>query len=99
MQRSDRHFQTHQPDDPEYLSCYNNSAPGSWRSRLYTICSSKLCQSHLLGAFKPRIHHLLQLILVFLVASLMGACQSTSTQPVTLSIPVIVDGRQVTITT
>jgi hypothetical protein len=50
-------------------------------------------------AFKPRTHHLLQLILVFLIASLMSACQSTSTHTVMLSIPVIVDGRQVSITT
>lgn len=51
------------------------------------------------GAFKPRTLHLLQLTLVFLIASLMSACQSTSTQTVTLSVPVIVDGRQTTITT
>jgi resuscitation-promoting factor RpfB len=51
------------------------------------------------GAFKPRIHHLLQLALLFLIASLMSACDSTPTQTVMLSMPVIVDGRQVTITT
>lgn len=48
---------------------------------------------------KSRFNHLTQLILVILITGLITACQPTSNQAITLSIPVAVDGELLTITT
>jgi hypothetical protein len=48
---------------------------------------------------KARIFQLSQFIMAILLAGLMAACQSTPNQVLLLSMPVDVDGRQLTITT